>query len=304
MISIETRQKTFFANDDTTLAAWHYRGTNGVCVVMAGGAGVTKEPATDLFAERFNDAGHSVLAFDFRRLGESGGEPRQVVRIRDQITDFEAAVAFARTLPEVDPAKVALWGFSLSGGHAIRVAARNSDVAAVIAQVPLADARAAAPNALRSMTASAFLRLTGRGLLDAIGGLFGRRPLLVPLSGARGDVATITTPDSADADRALNPGNRYPDWLRAVAARSTLATGFYRPGLDAPRVQCPLLVVVSDDDRTVLPEPGIRVAERAPRGEVVRLPGNHYASLLEAHEEAVEAELEFLGRHLVRSGAV
>jgi len=196
MISIETRQKTFFASNDTTLAAWHYRGTNGACVVMAGGAGVTKEPATDRFAERFNDAGYSVLAFDFRRLGESGGEPRQVVRIRDQVTDFEAAVAYARTLPEVDPAKVALWGFSLSGGHAIRVAARTSDVAAVIAQAPLADARAAAPNALRSMTAGAFLRLTGRGLLDAIGGLFGRPPRLVPLSGARGEVATITTPDS------------------------------------------------------------------------------------------------------------
>jgi len=135
-----------------------------------------------------------VLAFDFRRLGESGGEPRQVVRIRDQLRDFEAAIAFARTLPEVDPARIALWGYSLSGGHVIRIAARNPDIAAVIAQAPLADARAAAPNALRSMTVGAFLRLTGRGLLDAIGGLFGRRPLLVALSGARGEVATITTP--------------------------------------------------------------------------------------------------------------
>ena len=148
------------------------------------------------------------------------------------------------------------------------------------------------------MTVGAFLRLTGRGLLDAIGGLFGRRPLLVALSGARGEVATITTPDSADAGRALNPGNRYPDWQQAVAARSTLTTGFYRPGRDAARVRCPLLVVASDDDRTVLADPGILAAERAPRGEVVRLPGRHYASLLEAHEQAVEAELEFLGRSL------
>ena len=48
---------------------------------MAGGLAVTKEPATDPFAARFNEAGLTVLAFDFRRLGESGGDPRQIVRI-------------------------------------------------------------------------------------------------------------------------------------------------------------------------------------------------------------------------------
>ena len=47
--------------------------------------GVTKEPATDLFARRFRDAGFAVLAFDCRRLGESGGVPRQVVRIKAEL---------------------------------------------------------------------------------------------------------------------------------------------------------------------------------------------------------------------------
>src|SRR4051794_24586585 len=112
-----TRQKTFFPSGDDRCAAWHYPGTNGACVVMAAGLAVAKEPGTDPFAGRFHEAGFSVLAFDFRRLGESGGQPRQVVRIGDQQADFRAAVAHARTLPEVDPAKVALWGFSLSGGH-------------------------------------------------------------------------------------------------------------------------------------------------------------------------------------------
>ena len=55
---------------------------------MAGGGGVTKEPGTDLSAKRFHEAGFAVLAFDYRRLGESGGQPRQVVRIREQLTDW------------------------------------------------------------------------------------------------------------------------------------------------------------------------------------------------------------------------
>ena len=279
------------------LAAWHYPGTNGACVVMAGGTGVTKEPATDRFAARFNEAGFSVLAFDFRGFGESEGEPRQVVRVRDQLADWEAAAAFAAGLPEVE--SVALWGFSLSGGHVMRVAARAGGIAAVIAQAALADGQAAAPNALRSMTPLALARLTGRGVLDAIGGLLGRPPLLVPLAGARGEVASLTTPDSADAGRALNPGGRYPGWQQTVAARSALTIGLYRPGRAASRVPCPLLVVAYEDDRSALPGPAIRAGERAPRGEVARLPGGHYAGFLEAHEQTVEAELDFLRRHLL-----
>ena len=81
------RAKVRFPSDDTTCAAWHYPGTNGGCVIMAGGTGVTKEPATDRFAPRFQQAGFSVLAIDFRRLGESGGEPRQIVRVREQLAD-------------------------------------------------------------------------------------------------------------------------------------------------------------------------------------------------------------------------
>ena len=37
-------------------------------------------------------AGFAVLAFDYRRLGESGGHPRQVVRIGEQLADLEAAL--------------------------------------------------------------------------------------------------------------------------------------------------------------------------------------------------------------------
>ena len=76
---------------------------------MAGGGVVTKEPGTDLFAKRFHDAGFAVLAFDYRHLGESGGQPRQVVRNREQLADWQAAIACARTLPLTgEPGTVAL----------------------------------------------------------------------------------------------------------------------------------------------------------------------------------------------------
>jgi Predicted hydrolases or acyltransferases (alpha/beta hydrolase superfamily) len=142
------------------------------------------------------------------------------------------------------------------------------------------------------------LRMTGRGLLDAGGGLFGRPARLIALGGAPGEVAVLTTPDGALGDAALNPGGSHPEWLQAIAARSTFGVMAFRPGREAARMTCPALFVVCDDDRSVLPGPGIRAAERAPYGELVRVPGGHYAPFLDQHDVAVRAEIEFLQRHL------
>jgi fermentation-respiration switch protein FrsA (DUF1100 family) len=298
------REKVRFVSGGTECAAWYYPGTNGGCVIMTGGFAVTKEPGTDLFAKRFNDAGFAVLAFDYRRLGESGGQPRQVQRVKEQLADWATAIAHASTLPGVDPARLAIWSFSASGGHVFRLAARHQELAAAIAQTPNADGLAAARNAARHQKPLAMLRFTGRGILDAAGALAGRPPRLVPLAGAPGTVALLTTPDALDGARALNPDDRYPDWQPEVAARSALRLGFYRPGREASRVRCPLLVLVCDQDQSALAGPAIRAANRAPRGELVRMPGGHYAPFLDGHEQAVEAELSFLRRHLLdRSSA-
>jgi pimeloyl-ACP methyl ester carboxylesterase len=293
------REKVRFVSGDAECAAWFYPGSNGACVVMAGGFAVTKEPGTDRFAARFQDDGFAVLAFDYRRLGESGGEPRLVLRIGDQLADWDAALDTASTLPGVDPARIAVWGFSASGGHVLRVAARHPQLAAAIAQTPNADGPAATRNAMRHQRPLALLRVTGRGMLDALGGLFGRPPRLLPLVGPPGTVAVLTTPDALEGDAALNPGNRYPDWPQTVAARSALPLGLYRPGRAAAKVRCPLLVLACDEDRTALPEPAARAARTAPHGELVRLPGGHYAPFLQAHEDAVAAELAFLRRQLL-----
>jgi fermentation-respiration switch protein FrsA (DUF1100 family) len=295
------RESVRFTSGDTECVAWHYPGTNGGCVIMAGGGGVTKEPGTDLFAQRFNEAGFAVLAFDYRHLGESGGEPRQVVRIGEGVEDWQAAVDFAPSLPGVDPARLAIWGFSLSGGHIFRIAARNPHLAAAIAQTPNADGPAAGRSARHHQEPLAMLRLTGRSILDTLGGLVGRQPLLVPLAGERGTVSMLTTPDGLDGDKALNPGNKYPDWQQEIAARSVLPIVLYRPGRDASRIQSPLLVFVCDQDQTAPAEPAVAAANRAPRGEVVRIPGGHYEPFLGGHEQAVEAELSFLRRHLLVS---
>lgn len=294
MRSTETvRTKVRFPSGDTECVAWHYPGTNGACVIMAGGFGVTKEPGTDRFAARFHQAGFSVLAFDYRHLGESGGRPRQVLRVAEQLADWDAAIAYAKTLPEAAPNRLIAWGFSATGGYLFQVAARHSELAGAIAQTPTADGAAATRNAARFQSPLALLKTTGLSLLDTVCGWFGRSPILVPLAGPPGSVAMLTMPDALRGQEALQ-ADRYPEWVQAVAARSLIGLSRYRPGRDAARIGCPLLVVVAESDQAALVEPSVRAAQRAPRGRLLRIPGGHYEPFLGSHETVVDAELAFL----------
>ena len=296
---VGVREKVFFTSGGARCAAWRYPGGNGACVVMAGGFAMTKEPATDLFARRFQDAGFEVLAFDHRGFGDSGG-PRLVAPVGAALEDWRSALGFAASLPGVDPGRVAAWSFSVGAGHLIRLAAQGGvPLAAAVAQTPNADGLASARIAGRYQKPGAMLRFTARAVLDAAGALLGRDPLLVALVGPPGTVAMLTTPDAREGSAALTAGGRYPDWRRQVAARSALRLAFYRPGRAAPRVACPLLVVVCDDDRSAAPGPAADAARRAPFGQLVRLPGGHYAPFFQAHEQAAAAQLSFLGRHLL-----
>ncbi|WP_243279732.1 alpha/beta hydrolase [Streptomyces griseofuscus] len=239
-------------------------------MIMAGGTSVTKEPATDRFAARFHEAGFTV-AFDHRRFGTSGGTPRQIVRFDEQIADWHAAIECAATLPT-------------STRTGSRCGVSRSRVATSSRSPPTTRAWPARSRRPRWSTAARSLP--------------GRPPLLVPTAGARGSVASLTTPDALDGDRALDPGRRHTDWEQTVAARIVLRLGGYRPGRHASRIRCPLLVVVCDQDRSALPAPALRAAGEAPAAEVVHLTGRRYAPFLESHEQAVAAELSFLEKHL------
>ena len=212
-------------------------------------------------------------------------------------TDWAAALDFAATLPEVDPQRLGAWGFSATGGLLFEVAATDPRVRAVVMQTPNTGGLAALRNAASYQRTATMLRLTTRAIRDAVGGLFGRPPLLVPLVGERGSLAMLSTPDAFDGARALHAAE-YLDWKQVVAARSTLSLSRYRAGRFAALVACPALVVVCDDDRTALPGPAIEAAQRMRHGDVFRMPGGHYAPFLAGHDAAAEREIDFLARAL------
>jgi hypothetical protein len=58
------------------------------------------------------------------------------------------------------------------------------------------------------------------------------------------------------------------------------------------------VVLVSNQDQSALAEPAALATRRAPRGELVRVPGGHCATFTDMYEESVAADLAFLHRNL------
>jgi pimeloyl-ACP methyl ester carboxylesterase len=191
---------------------------------MAHGFGATRDASLAPYAERFAAAGMHVLLFDYRHFGDSDGKPRQLVSVRRQLQDYAAAVAFARALSGVDPARIAVWGTSFSGGHALVTAATVPGVAAAVCQCPMMDGLAAVRNILQYAGLGQLLRLTGHGLLDLVQAPFGGAHY-VPTVAPPGSLAVMSSPDAEAGYRALAP----PGFRFEVAARIALSIAAYRP---------------------------------------------------------------------------
>jgi dienelactone hydrolase len=298
-----TRSEVAFGSHGGTCQAWRYAPDEAAispavarpCVVMAHGLGGTRDASLAPYAERFAAAGMHVLLFDYRHFGASDGEPRQLVSVRRQLQDYSAAVEFARALAGVDPDRVAVWGTSFAGGHALVTAARQPGVAAAVCQCPMMDGLAAVRRILQYAGPGQLLRLTGHGLRDAVLAPFGRAHY-VPTVGPPGSLAVMSSPDADAGYRALGP----PDFRCEIAARIALTVGLYRPVRYADRVRCPVLVQICEQD-SVAPAAAAEAVVRHldGRGEVQRYPIGHFEPYTGAwFERSVGDQVDFLRRHL------
>jgi pimeloyl-ACP methyl ester carboxylesterase len=288
------RTDVTFSSGGERCAAWLYRPEHATaCVVLAHGWTGVREQRLGAFAEHFARAGLAALVFDYRHFGASEGEPRSLLDISRQLADWRSAVAYASGIEGIDPSAVALWGSSFSGGHVIEVAAGDSRIAAVVAQVPFVDGLA---NLLRLGRRHA-LRLTVEGLRDQLGAFAGRAPHMVASVGPPGSTAVMNSPDAEPGFRALNPPGL--GWPNQAAARITLRVGSYRPIRKVGRVRCPILFALANDDVVTPPDLAAKAAGRAPRAELRRYPGGHFDPYVgELFERVVADETEFLVNHL------
>jgi hypothetical protein len=295
------RQDVEFVVDSTRLAAWLYmpEGVDGdvPCVVIAHGLGGTRATGLDAYARAFQAAGMAALAFDYRCLGDSDGEPRQLVWIPSQIEDWHAAIEFARNVDGVDADRIGLWGSSLSGGHVIECAADDQRIAAVSAQCPLLDGGSGGRDALRRVGFLLLMRITFvHALRDLVRSWLGLSAHRIPLVGRPGTIAAMADANAWEAFGKLAPDG----FVNEVCARIMVRMDKYHPIQRLQESKCPMLVQVCTLDVS-LPQTVVARAEDVlgSRGRIVRYPIDHFDIYLgDNHTRAVQAQVDFFARHL------
>ena len=131
-------------------------------VVMGGGWCYVKELIMPQYAGYFVEEGLACLAFDYRHLGASDGEPRQHLDPWKQIADYRSAIDAVSYLDEfrglVDADRIGIWGISYSGGHVLAVGALDWRVKCIVSQIPIIEGWY---NSMRAHGSVGFRELTG-----------------------------------------------------------------------------------------------------------------------------------------------
>ena len=118
----------YFRSEDGWCDALLYRPTSFTdesrYIVMAHGLGGEKNFLLERFAHEYCENGFGVLLFDYRSFGSSysGKLPWHVIDPEAQIQDYLNAVTFLEESCSLNVCSVHLWGFSLSGGHVLKIA--------------------------------------------------------------------------------------------------------------------------------------------------------------------------------------
>ena len=90
------------------------------------------------YAEYFVAAGYPCLAFDYRGFGGSEGTKWRIVA-SEQLDDIRNAVTWLEAQPEIDPARLGIWGTSNGGAHVVAAAAADARVKCTVGQVGYGD---------------------------------------------------------------------------------------------------------------------------------------------------------------------
>ena len=209
---------------------------------MAHGLSGTRDASLEPYAKRFADAGFYVVLFDYRYLGASDGEPRQLDSIPRQLEDWKLP------LPLPDPAgrrcrRIGLWGCSLSGGHVIVAAARDKRI----------------PPYRRNVRCSTDTRSRARSASGGLGKIvrLAAHPSTIACARRSGCRRTTFRSSHPPANR------RHADGRRVRRPESHRAAGLAQPGRRAYFLAVAVLPADPLRARSAMPGDAHRVRERS-----------------------------------------
>lgn len=255
-------------------------------ILMVHGWGGTQLMLVTNYIQAFNDAGFGVVTFDYPGWGNSEGLPRNVINPWKREKTVESALAYTKSLPEVDHTKLILWGSSFGGGHVVQLSAEHPEVKGAIAQVPMLDGMLA----VKAVPLTRMIRFCWDIFLD-IANPFGTRYL--PIISPESEYSSMDRDGAWRIERWIQENLAQPQDNR-IAARSLAAMGFYRPFKHLKRIQIPTLIIGATQD-TVAPFDAAKVKRLSSEKVKVRtIDANHFDPYLEPWFEGnIKLQLDF-----------
>lgn len=271
-------------------------------ITMAPGMSGVKEGSIMKYAEHFARGGFAVLAYDNINFGASGGEPRQEVDPALQRRGYRDAITFLSLRPEVDAARIGIFGTSYSGGHVLEVAAHDRRVKCAVSQIPAISGFEAFRRSVRADLRPGFLAMQDR---DREARFQGAAPVTV--KAVSDDPAEFCAmPGKAAFDYFMEQARIAPSWRNEMTLRSF---DLYRAVNNAPFTPwispTPLLMIIALADELAAPDLALDAYAQAKEPKkLVLLPGNHFSPYSDEFALTGNEALDWFTRHLVVGGSV
>lgn len=271
-------------------------------VIMAHGFTATIDGmVADKYAEEFCKAGMAVLLYDHRNFGISDGLPRQEINKWLQARGYVDAINYVCTQTNIDPNNIALWGDSMSGAEVLFIGAMDSRVKAIVVQVP-ACGDTSAPSEKDGALYRAMVDYLQNG--DVTGKPETTTPSMPVVSTDQLGTPSLLKPLTAFRWFIEYGGKYNTGWKNSATYVNPNAETIFHPGLCAPYINAPVLMMISDDDEMEGANSDIarQVYEKikSPK-EIIEMDGGHFGLLnypSELFKKASQAQCTFLKRYL------
>lgn len=254
-------------------------------VVTAPGFAGVKEMLHPEYSAALADRGVASLAFDYPGFGESRGSPRQHVDPPQQARSFGAALDVLAADGRVDAERLGVWGVSLSGGHALVLAATDARVRCAAAIVPFIAVRGR-PDA----------RLIRAGAAAVIARALRRPDRMIPVTGRPGQLAVMNSDGAFEwaADMTADA----PRYRNEVTSLSLINMMRWSTTGAARRVRVPLRIILAERD-TITPAAQVRRALKdVPGLDIQSFPDTHFELFAEARDQVMGLTVDWLAGHL------
>lgn len=289
------RKDVSFVSGGETIAAHLYCPANGVAVhswpavVTAPGFGGVKEMLVAAYAIPLAEAGIACLSLDYRHFGSSTGQPRQHLDPEKQVEDMLAGIDFLSEHDEIDSGRLGVWGTSMSGGHALTVAARDSRVKSAAAIIPFVAPGKPSGNVFAIWRAF---------LADVVKRRFGSDHSTIPIFAEEpGQFAVMASDGGWDWMQGIT--NDAPNYRNEVTIESLYKVGQYQPGKLVGSLTVPTLFIAAESDSITPAEPIRAAFDKATCSkEYQAYPNTHFELFGDHLEATVDRTVSWFEEHL------